>query len=155
MYTGSEEQAERGRTGRAFTLVVGRDIYQIRDIQRYAKTKITFQEVPSVSDVEEIKTNLLLEKVKKSIDEGHLGKYTNWVERLIAEEYTSLDIAASLLKMVMGENGKESSAQKEDFGDTGAAPGMVKLFINVGKKQNIRKGDILGAITGKQAFLVE
>ena len=51
--------------------------------------------------------------------------------------------------MVMGENGKESSAQKEDFGDTGAAPGMVKLFINIGKKQNIRKGDILGAITGE------
>ena len=48
------------------------------------KDKITFQEVPSVRDVEEIKTNLLLEKVKKSIDEGHLGKYTNWVERLIA-----------------------------------------------------------------------
>ena len=138
-----------GRAGRAFTLVVGRDIYQIRDIQRYAKTKIIFQEVPSVRDVEEIKTNLLLEKVKKSIDEGHLGKYTNWVERLIAEEYTSLDIAASLLKMVMGENGKESPAQKEDFGDTGAAPGMVRLFINVGKKQNIRKGDILGAITGE------
>src|SRR3990172_1499900 len=138
-----------GRTGRAFTFAVGRDIYQIRDIQRYAKTKITFQEVPSVSDVEEIKTNLLLEKVKKSIDEGHLGKYTNWVERLIEEEYTSLDIAASLLKMVMGENGKESSAQKEDFGDTGAAPGMVRLFINVGKKQKIRKGDILGAIAGE------
>jgi len=138
-----------GKTGRAFTFAVGRDIYQIRDIQRYAKTKITFQEVPSVSDVEEIKTNLLLEKVKKSIDEGHLGKYTNWVERLIEEEYTSLDIAASLLKMVMGENGKESSAQKEDFGDTGAAPGMVRLFINVGKKQKIRKGDILGAIAGE------
>ena len=49
----------------------------------------------------------------------------------------------------MGENGKESPAQKEGFGDTGAAPGMVRLFINVGKKQNIRKGDILGAITGE------
>jgi len=135
-----------GRAGRAFTLVVGRDIYQIRDIQRYAKTKITFQEVPSVSDVEEIKTNLLLEKVKESIDGGHLGKYINWVERLIEEEYTSLDIAASLLKMVMGEDGKESPAQKEDFRDTGAAPGMVRFFVNVGKKQKISKRDILGAI---------
>ncbi|MDO8140481.1 MAG: DbpA RNA binding domain-containing protein, partial [Candidatus Brocadiales bacterium] len=118
----------------------------IRDIQRYAKTKIAFQEVPSPADVEEIKTNLLLEKVKESIDAGHLGKYINWVERLIEEEYTSLDIAASLLKIVMGENGKESPVQKEDFRDTGAALGMVRFFVNVGKKQKISKRDILGAI---------
>ena len=51
-----------GKAGRAFTFVVGREIYQIRDIQRYAKTKITLQKIPSLSDVEEMKTNLLLEK---------------------------------------------------------------------------------------------
>ena len=37
----------------------------------------------------------------------------------------------------------------EDFGDTGAEEGMVRLFINLGKKQNIRPGDILGAIAGE------
>ncbi len=138
-----------GKTGRAFTFVVGRDIYQIRDIQRYAKTKITSKKVPSLSDVEEIKTNLLLEKIKESINEGHLGKYINWVERLIEEDCTSLDVAASLLKMILGEDGKEVKAQEEDFGDTGAAPGMVRLFINIGKMQKIGKGDILGAIAGE------
>jgi len=138
-----------GKAGRAFTFVVGRDIYQIRDIQRYAKTKLTFQEVPKPSDVAEMKTNQFLEKVKKSIDEGHLGKYVNWVEKLLEEEYTSLDIAASLLKMVMGGGSKEPKAQGADFQDTGAAPGMVRLFINIGKKHKVRKGDILGAIAGE------
>ena len=36
-----------------------------------------------------------------------------------------------------------------EFGDTGAEAGMVRLFINLGKKQKVRPGDILGAIAGE------
>ena len=36
-----------------------------------------------------------------------------------------------------------------DFGDTGAEEGMVRLFINIGKNQKIRPGDILGAVAGE------
>lgn len=31
-------------------------------------------------------------------------------------------------------------------------PGMVRLFINIGKKQKIRPGDILGAIAGESGM---
>lgn len=44
---------------------------------------------------------------------------------------------------------EESKVKYDDFGDTGAEDGMVRLFINLGKKQNIRPGDILGAIAGE------
>ena len=37
----------------------------------------------------------------------------------------------------------------DDFGDTGAEDGMVRLFINIGKNQKARPGDILGAIAGE------
>ena len=59
------------------------------------------QRVPSISDVEKIRTNTLLENVKDVVDAGHLGEYSNLVERLIQEEYTSLDVAAALLKMMI------------------------------------------------------
>ena len=36
-----------------------------------------------------------------------------------------------------------------EFGDTGAQAGMVRLFINLGKKQKIKAGDIVGAIAGE------
>ena len=39
--------------------------------------------------------------------------------------------------------------EDDDFGDTGAEEGMVRLFVNLGKKNNIRPGDILGAIAGE------
>ena len=38
---------------------------------------------------------------------------------------------------------------EEEFGDTGAKAGMVRLFINLGKKQKVRPGDIVGAIAGE------
>ncbi|MCX7923467.1 MAG: DEAD/DEAH box helicase [Clostridia bacterium] len=139
-----------GRAGRAFTFVVGRDIYKIRDIQRYTKTKIKPQKPPSLSDVEEIRTTTFLEKVKGTIEEGHLGKYLNWVERLIEEDYNTLDIAAALLKMSLGEeNTSKEEVVQEDFGDTGGAEGMVRLFINVGSNQRIQARDIVGSIAGE------
>ena len=40
-----------GRSGKAFTLVVGREIYKLKDIQRYCKTKIKRQPIPSKDDI--------------------------------------------------------------------------------------------------------
>ena len=99
--------ARAGKAGRAFTFVTGKEMYRIRQIQRFTKTKIIAQKVPSVSDVEAIRTNLLLEKVKGVIDAGHLGKCSNLVEKLIQEDYTSLEVAAALLKMMIDETSKE------------------------------------------------
>ena len=60
-------------------------------------------------------------------------------------------MAAALLMMQMGDNSLEDT-DKEDFGDTGAEPGMVRLFINIGKKHRVRIGDILGAIAGESGM---
>jgi len=99
--------ARAGHAGRAFTFVTGKEMYRIRQIQRFTKTKIVSQKVPSVSDVEAIRTNMLLEKVKGIIDAGHLGKCNNLVEKLIQEDYTSLEVAAALLKIVVDYGNKE------------------------------------------------
>ncbi|MFZ3059562.1 MAG: DEAD/DEAH box helicase [Candidatus Methanoperedens sp.] len=103
--------ARAGKAGQAFTFVTGREVYRIRQIQQFTKTKIIPQKVPSISDVEDIRTNLLLEKVKGIVDAGHLGEYSNLVEKLTQEDYTSLEVAAALLKMVMGE-GSAKEAKK-------------------------------------------
>ncbi|MBQ2879447.1 MAG: DEAD/DEAH box helicase, partial [Anaerotignum sp.] len=87
-----------GKSGKAFTFCVGKEIYKLRDIMRYTKTKIVQQKLPTLSDVEELKTRFFLEKIKGIIDEGHLTKYIHLVDRLMEEEYTSIDIAAALLK---------------------------------------------------------
>ena len=104
--------ARAGKAGRAFSFVTGKEAYRIRQIQQFTKSKIIAQKVPSASDIEEIKINLILEKVKGIVDAGHLGEYNNLVEKLIQEDYTSLDVAAALLKMQMVEGGKEETMKK-------------------------------------------
>jgi ATP-dependent RNA helicase DeaD len=49
---------------------------------------------------------MLAQKVKDTIDSGHMGKYVNWVERMTEEEYTSVDVAAALVKMMLAEDNK-------------------------------------------------
>ena len=54
-----------GKAGLAFTFVIGKEVYRIRQIQQFTKSKIIAQRVPSISDVEKIRTNTLLERVLK------------------------------------------------------------------------------------------
>ena len=136
-----------GRAGKAFTLVVGRDIYKLKDIKKYANTKILRRQVPSLSDVEETRVNTLLEKVKQTIDDGGLNKYIGLVESLIDEDYTSLDLAAALLKMAI--DSEQQDEAKDEFEYSGDASGMARLFINIGRKHRIRARDVVGAIAGE------
>ena len=99
--------ARAGKSGQAFSFVVGREVYKLQEIEEYATTKITRKSIPSVADIEEVKTFQFLEKVRKVIDTGGLERYGRVMEPLLEEDYTSLDIAAALLKLAMDEEGKD------------------------------------------------
>jgi ATP-dependent RNA helicase DeaD len=146
-----------GRTGKAYSFVSGKDIYKLRDIQKYTKATIKRTKVPSLTDVENTKTAIMLDKVKEVLKEKDLEKYSQMIESLISDETTSLDVAAALLKMTFVSEKKAQEQQADIFAtavdryaDTGARErGMVRLFINIGKKDNVRAGDFVGAIVGE------
>ena len=144
-----------GRGGHAFSFVRGKEVYKLKEIQRYCKTKIYAQKVPSINDVANTKMEHILAKADSVIERENLSLMLDAIEeRVNASDYTTMDMAAALLKMYMGMV-KEETEEEEitDFGDTGAEePGMVRLFINIGKKQKIRPGDILGAIAGESGM---
>lgn len=142
-----------GREGRAFTFVRGKEVYKLKDIQRYCKTKIIHKPIPSTEDVAHIKAEKIMDNISTIIEEENLHDMIEMIEKQVNEaDYTAMDIAAAFLKQAIG--GVESEKDKEeekswDFSDTGAEEGMVRLFINIGKNQRVRPGDILGAVAGE------
>ena len=143
-----------GRVGKAFTFVVGREVYKLKDIQRYCKTKIYAQPIPSLNDITAIRLEKVLDEIDHIIKNEDLNRMTRIIEQKLNEEdYTAMDIAAAFLKQALGENEQNNDrGHMEDFGDTGAEAGMVRLFINIGKKQRVRPGDILGAVAGESGM---
>ena len=147
-----------GREGLSFSFVYGRDMRKMKDIERYTKSKLEKHSIPTVGDVEEKKVGAFFEEVKRVANEGKLAKQIQWLENFCENEdvdYSMVDIAAALLKLAMGEEEKEEiieekpkkNRRKEE--SSGAKEGMVRLFINVGKKQRVQAKDILGAIAGE------
>ena len=179
-----------GRTGIAFSFVVGREVYKLRDIQRYCKTKIIPQAVPSLDDITEIKAEKILEQAGCVMNEMDLSPIVHILEKkLLEEDYTSLELAAALLRMHMGESnediiidsrparslddldswggkdqrgrrdgrygrGRDARGQRSGRGGRGRSQdnGMARLFLNIGRDQNIKPGDVLGAIAGESGI---
>ena len=52
-----------GRTGKSFSFITGKEVYKLKDIQRYCKTKILAQPIPTIDDVAEIKVEKILGKI--------------------------------------------------------------------------------------------
>ena len=180
-----------GREGIAFSFVVGKEVYKLRDIQRYCKTKILPQAIPSLNDITEIKAEKILDQAKDVLSEIDLSRVLHIVEKkLLEEDYTSLELAAALLRMSMGDEnqdialdnrparslddlgsygrdgrntrnsrGGRDSRDSRDYSKGGrGARGrdrdqdMTRLFVNIGKDQNVKPGDILGAIAGESGI---
>lgn len=144
-----------GRTGRSFTFIKGKEVYKLKDIQRYCKTKILLQKIPSMEDVAQVKLEKIMEHIGTIIEEEDLTSMVNMIEMQVNEsDYTAMDIAAAFLKLALhgNEDNGQSTMENFEFGDTGAEEGMVRLFINIGKKQHIKPGDILGAISGESGM---
>jgi ATP-dependent RNA helicase DeaD len=93
--------ARAGRSGRAITFVGPEDVYKMREIQRMANITISRIPIPSARDAAESKTKALADKIKQTVDAGNLEKQLEAVERIMVDDYTSLEIAAALLKMQM------------------------------------------------------
>ena len=170
--------ARAGKSGRAFTFVAGRELRQLAEIQRFAKTRIRRQRLPSFDDVEEMRNGAMLEKVRQIMEAEGNEKYAAMVEKLTGDDHSSLDVAAALLKLVMEKDGKSGSgvvvAEPEPYFQAGEEPRRLdkpgkhkavrgagepaprlsagdatRLKIKLGKNQGLRPGDIVGAITGE------
>ena len=86
-----------GRSGRAISFAAGREVFQIRNIERYTNTRIQRGKPPTAGEVEEARANVFLTKIRATLKSGEFKSQEHFIERLLEEGFTSTDIAAALL----------------------------------------------------------
>jgi ATP-dependent RNA helicase DeaD len=111
-----------GRSGRALSLIAGREIYKLQGIERYTRMKIARQQVPSLEEVEEKRTNLFFERIRTALQKGQFQTETPIVDRLLEQGFSATDIACALVHELRKEDtplGENSSAKpREDRADS-------------------------------------
>lgn len=145
-----------GKKGLAFTFISGKEVYKLKELQHYCKTRILARPIPSLNDVNQTRMENLFQEVGSIIENDDLRAYISVLEcQLNEHDYTAMDVAAALLKLHPVSRDLEQSDALPDTllrDPSGAEAGMVRLFINIGKNQGIGPGSIVGAIAGESGI---
>jgi ATP-dependent RNA helicase DeaD len=141
-----------GRTGRAgkkgiaMTFIQPREYRQLKQIERQIKSRISHRQLPSPTDIAERQMDLVKTQLAGILAQGNYGSYKNAIIDF-TDDYDPIDVAAAALKLFQeGYKEKYVEDSKVNFGNTGAEPGMVRLFINAGRQQKIQPQDIVRTI---------
>lgn len=105
-----------GKKGRSFTLVSGREIYKIRDIERLCHTRIKERTVPSVADITSVKSEIIISEARETMENQNLDFCVAEIGKAMeAYGFTAIELAAAFMKMKMGEELQEIKEEKPIF----------------------------------------
>jgi ATP-dependent RNA helicase DeaD len=105
----------QGRSGMAISFASGREVFQIRNIERYTNTRIHRARVPTLSEVETARENAVLDKVRTTLKSGEFKRQDHLVGRLLEEGFNSADIASALLHHLQTVDTGPAKADRSDF----------------------------------------
>ncbi|NGQ96394.1 DEAD/DEAH box helicase [Brevibacillus sp. SYP-B805] len=137
-----------GRKGIAMTLVTPREMRQMMMIQKQTKAQVASRNVPSLEEVAERKQEQLREQLIELIESDAIADMYVKVVETLGTEYAPEKIAAAALHLAFhSESGAKEEEEVYDFGETGAAKGMVRFFLNVGRNANVKPQDLVKEIS--------
>ena len=94
-----------GRSGKSFTLVGGREMYKLREIEKICHTKIEERRVPNAKEITRAKSQKVFGEVIDIIENGDITSALEFVNQKVEEgEYTAEQLAAAFMKLKMGED---------------------------------------------------
>ena len=92
-----------GRSGKSFTLVGGREMYKLREIEKVCHTKIEERHVPKAKEITRVKSQKVFAEVIDIIENGDITSVLEFVNQKVEEgEYTAEQLAAGFMKLKMG-----------------------------------------------------
>ena len=111
---------------------------------------MTICRLPTTANVVERQREIIVSRMQAVLELNNYHDYMPIADTLLSDEYAPEDVLAAALKL-MQEGNKALEAPKEDtlakdLSNTGARPGMVRFFMNIGRSQKISVQDIVRTI---------
>jgi ATP-dependent RNA helicase DeaD len=105
----------KGRGGRAISFASGREVFQIRNIERYANTRIPRGRPPTANEVEEARALVFVDKLRATLASGEYKRQDPLIERLLEEGFSSTDIASALIHhLQLGDTSSPKPAPRQE-----------------------------------------
>ena len=108
-----------GRTGRAgesgisITFVFGRDMFKLRRIEAYTKSKMQKMPLPKAEDIKNQRINKFVSELTANLEDNDFAKEHEILGNLVDTGHSLVDIAAALLNMQVGGIDKKYAAIEE------------------------------------------
>ncbi|MEX0773350.1 MAG: DEAD/DEAH box helicase [Balneolales bacterium] len=139
-----------GRSGTAITFVAGRKNRGLKFIERQIKQNLTPMSMPSMAQVRESRMAGFVNELSETLEQGGLRPYIEQIEALVDDRFTPVEVAGALLKLQLeGDGSNDDSSPPAGPSKSYNDKDMVTVHFNVGKKNKIHPGDLVGAIAGE------
>jgi ATP-dependent RNA helicase DeaD len=141
-----------GRSGEAITLISPRERRQLKLIERFINAPIRPARVPTTADIAARRRELFKNRIKQVLTEAAYDGFLVAVEEICSEgEFDASQIAAAAMQLLW-----QSQKGAADYDVTEAdaqvertEAGMTRLFLQIGRQDGVRPGDIVGAIANE------
>lgn len=139
-----------GRSGVAYTFITSQEYKQLRSIERVIKQRIKKAEIPAVMDTLINRKNFLYRRLVKQLEiNANIDDklYSDLISEL-SSQYTNQQIALAALQLYFGDYTGENRINNL-FNVSENELTMARLFLNVGRVDQIGPGELVKLIAGR------
>ena len=136
-----ENDVRRAGKARVIALATPR---QLGSLRRLAGGSVIPFALPEAAARARTREDSLRDELRAVLETGQFGRELIALESLLAD-YDGSEIAAAAIRLLEAERARAMSTTIV----ANVAPAMTKLFINVGEMDEVRPGDLVGAITNE------
>ena len=128
-----------GKSGKAISLVPYRELFQIRNIERFANVRIQRGRIPTENEVEQARENVFLEKLRALLTSGEFPKQDRLVERLAEEGFSTTDVVSALMHQLQTGEAAKVAPKTEDYDRPPQRDERPGRFDDRGDRGNFRE----------------
>jgi ATP-dependent RNA helicase DeaD len=103
-----------GKGGKAVTFVAGREIYRLENIQRFTKSRIRRERIPSAEEVEGKRATVFADALRETLEKGEYKRHDELLDRLLEQNHSPTDIASALIHLLGEDKARAGQTIPED-----------------------------------------